>query len=116
MPPQNQTVLPGTTVSLYCLFKTESSLDDRNNTWLFGDTTLDSNVTVYSNLYDVIDGGQVLVIRNVTMETSGVYTCCMASGEQYTAHVDVLGELTIINDKCSKSISKFHNKCFFWFG
>ena len=70
---------------------------------------LDSNITVHSNLYDVIDGGQVLVIRNVTMEMSGVYTCCTASGEQYTAHIGVLGELTIIDNKCSKSNQSFMN-------
>ena len=39
-----------------------------------------------------MDGGKVLVIRNVSMETSGVYTCRMASGEEYPAFVDVLGE------------------------
>lgn len=87
--PQSQTVLPGTAVNLYCLSKSRSSMND-NNTWLFNNITLDQ-ISHLNHHYDVVDRGQVLVIRNVTMETSGVYTCCTASGEEYSALVDVLG-------------------------
>ena len=61
-----------------------------NNTWLFNNITLDQ--ISHSNHYDIVDRGQVLVIRTVAMETSGVYTCHTASGEEYLAFVDILGE------------------------
>jgi hypothetical protein len=90
--PQNQTVLLGRRVTLYCLdlSESESSVDD-SNTWLFRNITI--NQISQSNRYDVVDGGRVLVIRNVSVETSGVYTCRTASGEEYSAFVEVLGEL-----------------------
>ena len=75
-------------MNLYCLSKSDPSMDN-NNTWLFENNTLDPSA--HSNHYDIVDRGEVLVIRNVTVETSGVYTCRMASGEEYSAHVEVLG-------------------------
>ena len=76
-------------MNLYCLSKSESSRND-NNTWLFRNVTI--NQVSHSNHYDIVDRGRVLVIRNVSTETSGVYTCCTASEEEYSAFVDVLGE------------------------
>ena len=90
MVPQSQTVLPGSEVTLYCLSKSESTIND-TNTWLFRNITI--NQTSQLNHYDIMAGGRVLVIRNVSMETSGEYTCRTASGEDYSAFVEVLGKL-----------------------
>lgn len=79
-------------MTLYCLSKPDSSLNGRN-TWLFKNVTIDQ--VSHSNHNDIVDEGRVLVIRSVSMETSGVYSCHTASGEEYSAFVEVLGELAI---------------------
>ena len=79
-------------MNLYCLSKSEASMGN-NNTWLFENSTLDPSA--HSNHYDIVDRGEVLVIRNVTVETSGVYTCRTASGEEYSAYVEVLGKSSV---------------------
>ena len=91
MVPQSQTVLPGSRVTLHCLSKAEPSIRD-TNTWLFRNITI--NQTSQSNHYNIVAGGRVLVIRNVSMETSGEYTCRTASGEDHSAFVEVLGKLS----------------------
>ena len=79
-------------MTLYCLSKPDSSLNG-SNTWLFKNVTIDQ--VSHSNHYDIVDEGRVLVIRSVSMETSGVYSCRTTSGEEYSAFVEVLGELAI---------------------
>ena len=87
---QSQTVLPGNSVNLYCLPKSDSSLND-SITWSFRNLTIDQ-VSHHSSHYDVVDGGRVLVIRNVSVATSGEYTCRTGSGEEHSAFVEALGE------------------------
>ena len=60
---------------------------DRNNTWLFESSLLDATEGSH-----YLDMDEVLVIRNVTMEIEGWYTCRTPSGKEHSAYVAIIGE------------------------
>ena len=78
MVPQNQTVLAGATVTLFC-FSSSVARSSDGVIWKFENSTLNA-------------AGEVLVMRNITVEMEGWYSCLTASGEVHSAYVDVIGE------------------------
>ena len=56
----------------------------------------------------VVDMGEVLVIKRVSMEMGGKYTCVTADGQRLDAHVTVVGEFNWKICSCPVADLGFH--------
>lgn len=72
-------------MSLFCLLSSESS---SGNIWTFENVTINATSTDASHY---VVTGEVLMLRNVTMEMEGLYSCLTASGKNHSAFVTVIG-------------------------
>ncbi len=90
----NQTIILGSSVSLYCITNGKTS-----NTWYKDGHTLGSNFnwTVFGHM------NEVLVVRNATMEADGQYSCVGDDNTVMTMQLDVLSKHTVF--PCTYAVS-----------
>ncbi len=89
--PSNQTAVPGSSVSLYCITNGKAS-----NTWYKDGQILGSmsSWAVFGHLREV------LVLSNVTMEMEGEYSCVDDDNTIMIAKLNVLSKHTYIKELC----------------
>ncbi len=87
-PVEHKEALEGSNVELYCLSGHPNPQPEV--VWYKEGTSVDKLMTV--------GGGEVLWIENISVDTAGVYTCSVSSGnvtENSTANVVIIGKCRI---------------------
>ena len=88
--PRSHQVLRGSTVELYCIPVYQKRSPYPEITWYKDGFPVDQLSFLFA--IETVSKGEVLVIRNVTMETEGNYTCTFTDAAGFTALVTIVGK------------------------